>query len=109
MAVVKIGVKFCGNCNPHYDMPGLVTELAAQVDGLTFGRWDKGEYDILLVLNSCSIGCATRLLFGGRVIVVTSESVDHWPVTKEELPNVVLVALQDAVLSLGTQNCNRGG
>lgn len=51
MAVVKIGVKFCGNCNPHYDMPGLVTELAAQVDGLTFGRWDKGEYDILLVLN----------------------------------------------------------
>lgn len=52
---------------------------------------------------------ATRLLFGGRVIVVTSESVDHWPVTKEELPNVVLVALQDAVLSLGTQNCNRGG
>ena len=99
MTAVRIGVKFCGNCNPHYDMPGLVTALAARADGLTFVRADEGDYDVLFILNSCGIACATRPPFGGRVVAITSESVDNWPVTEEELPTAVLGALQAAVQS----------
>ncbi|MGL5514033.1 MAG: hypothetical protein ACRDBM_12460 [Sporomusa sp.] len=100
MTAVRIGVKFCGNCNPHYDMPGLVIALAARAEGLTFVCADEGNYDVLFILNSCGLACATRPPFEGRVVAVTSESVDNWPVTEEELPTAVLVALLAAAWSV---------
>ena len=91
---MKVGVKFCGNCNPQVDMPELFKRSLAQVVGITFVHWDDDkEYDVLLVLCSCPVDCATRPSFAGPVIVATSEAVDRWPVTEEELSAAIRAAL----------------
>ncbi|WP_040683326.1 hypothetical protein [Thermosinus carboxydivorans] len=90
---MKVGVKFCGNCNPYVDMPTIFKELSMRAKGITFVRWDDENYDVLLVLSSCGRDCATRPDFTGPVIVATSEAVDRWPVTAGELPDAILVAL----------------
>lgn len=89
---MKVGVKFCGNCNPHVDMPELVQDMAAKAPGITFVRWDD-EYDILLILGGCPADCASRPPFGGPIVVATSEAVDRWPVAKAGLPAAILAAL----------------
>ena len=96
---MRIGVKFCGNCNPRLDMPELLTALAAEAaaEGVHFVRWDDpGGYEVLLVLNSCQVGCATLPEFTGPHIVVTSESVRNWPVREEDLPAAILDAIRVA-------------
>lgn len=90
---MKVGVKFCGNCNPHVDMPGLLKNLAAEAEGVTFVRWEQGGYDILLVLSGCPADCAGRPDFAGRVIIATSEAVDRWPTAADDLPAAILAAL----------------
>jgi hypothetical protein len=91
---MKVGVKFCGNCNPQVDMPELFKRSIAQGLEVTFVRWDNDkEYDVLLVLSSCPVDCATRPSFAGPVIVATSEAVDRWPTTEDELPTAIRAAL----------------
>jgi len=91
---VKVGVKFCGNCNPRVDMPALLRDLAGRAEGITFVRWDEAGYDVLLVLSGCARDCATRPPFAGPVVVATSESVDRWPVEAAVLPDAILAALK---------------
>lgn len=90
---MKVGVKFCGNCNPHIDMPGLFRDLATRSPAPSFVRWDAEEYDVLLVLSGCPVDCTTRPPFAGPVVVVTNESIDRWPVPERELPAAILAAL----------------
>lgn len=93
---MRVGVKFCGNCNPRINMPELAGTLAAAAAEARFVRWDdQSGYDILLVLNSCQVGCATRPPFKGPCVFVTSESVDRWPVYEHQLVATVLHALNN--------------
>lgn len=91
---MRVGVKFCGNCNPSVDMPALVRELAARAEGVTFVRWDDESYELLLILSACRCDCATRPPFAGPVVVATSEAVDLWPVAEDILPDAILAALK---------------
>ena len=93
--VTRIGVKYCGNCNPCLDGPGLVKALAQATDTFEFVRWDdSGSYDVLLILNSCAVGCATHPLFEGPCIVATSESIERWPVQEHEYADALLKTLE---------------
>ena len=97
---MRIGVKFCGNCNPHLKTGNLLRELEQAEKEAEFVRWDDpGSYDVLLILNGCQVGCAAKPDFGGPSVVVTSESVQRWPVTGAELRDAVLHALKEAVRS----------
>ncbi len=91
---MKVGVKFCGNCNPCVDMPALFRALAARAEGVSFVRWDDADYDVLLVLSSCRSDCATRPPFAGPVVSATSEAVDLWPVAEDDLSDTILAALK---------------
>jgi len=83
---MRVGVKFCGNCNPCVDAPALVKELGLTLTEYEFVRWnDPDGYEVLLILNSCPVGCATKPVFDGPCIIATSESVQRWPVPKCEL------------------------
>ena len=77
---IRVGVKFCGNCRPHYDAMTLYHALASAMPGFVFAPWARCDApQIQLVLNSCPVGCATRPAFGGPVVVVTADSVNAWP------------------------------
>jgi hypothetical protein len=67
MASLRIGVKFCGGCNPVYerraayeDIMRGVTERAERTGaGVDFERAEVGVmYDALLVIGGCASRCA---------------------------------------------------
>lgn len=92
---MRIGVKFCGNCNPRLDTAKLAGLLAAEAGELHFVRWDDpAGWEVLLVLNSCQVGCATLPDFAGSCIFVTNESVQHWPVREEDMPAAIVDAIR---------------
>ena len=117
---MKIGVKFCGNCNPLLDAPRLVSRLKArlgsgtvsQADGtagsgtddwtgaMTDGRagvefvsYSEPEYDVLLLLNGCGASCAEVPEFTGPVVRVDGLTVNRWPVEADGIENAVLERL----------------
>ena len=99
---MRVGVKFCGNCNPRINTPELAGALAAAAPEITFIRWDdQAGYAVLLVLNSCQVGCATQPPFAGPCIIVTSDSVQRWPVPEHQLAGAVLEALRASAGSNG--------
>ncbi len=99
---MRVGVKYCGNCNPQIDTPALLRDLQALAEEIDFVGWDgTGGYEVLLVINGCQVGCATRPAFDGPCIDVTSEEIRRWPVPRSELAGAVLAALKDCSDMLG--------
>jgi hypothetical protein len=91
---MRVGVKFCGNCNPLADMGAVLQELEAQAGDVEFVPWSEEPYDVLLILSGCGRDCATRPDFDGRVIEATDASVDQMPVAATELPEAILAVLR---------------
>lgn len=93
--VIKVGVKFCGNCNPHLDMTAIFEAVKNNFPDVEFVRWDEGAFSILLILNSCPVGCATRPDFSGSTLIITSDSIDHTSTSPENLYDDILKALNE--------------
>jgi hypothetical protein len=91
---MRVGVKFCGNCNPLADLRAVMQELSAQANDVAFVAWDDDEYDVLLILSSCSRDCATRPAFAGPLIEATDASINGWPVATADLPAAILAILR---------------
>lgn len=92
---MKVGVKFCGNCNPYIDTPAVLQELAAKAPDLEFVHWEQPDYEVLLILNACPVGCSSRPSFLGPQVVVAGDCVDYWPVAENELLPRILRALRE--------------
>jgi hypothetical protein len=71
----RIGVKFCGNCQPRRDMPALYQALCRARD-LVFVSWSDPAYDMLLILQACDAACATIPDFAGPKVEVIASSLD---------------------------------
>lgn len=56
---IKIGVKFCGNCNPYFNTSLFLNKIKTNYNTIEFIKWDEEGYCLLLILNSCTVGCAT--------------------------------------------------
>lgn len=75
---MRIGVKYCGGCNPRYDRTGFVARLKEELGGGV--EWvnagTAGEpLDFVLVVCGCTAACARhRDLNGvfGKTVVHTS-------------------------------------
>ncbi|MDK2919931.1 MAG: hypothetical protein PWQ37_2664 [Candidatus Petromonas sp.] len=87
---IKVGVKYCGNCNPYIDTQQLFSILQNELqDEIIFTHWEKKPYDALLILSGCPADCAKRPQFSGPGIVVAGKTVDSFPIPEEQLPQVV--------------------
>jgi 4-hydroxybutyrate CoA-transferase len=58
--MLKIGVKFCGGCNPRFDRAALFREAQERYKDIAVFEPAKEEvtYDRLLVICGCSSACA---------------------------------------------------
>ena len=72
----RIGVKFCGNCQPRRDMVELYKRLKAETPDLTFVSWSEPEYAALLVLQACDAACAAMPPFTGPTVEVIVSTLD---------------------------------
>lgn len=73
----RMGIKFCGGCNPVIDRGLVAQKVREELAGEA--RWASGEEepDFLLIVNGCRTACAdTAEIRSGRpVVVVSGESV----------------------------------
>jgi hypothetical protein len=61
MAKKKIGVKYCGGCNPNYErveMMGRVRSLVGE--RFLFLRYDQEDLDGMIHVNGCPRACAAN-------------------------------------------------
>ena len=58
--MAKVGLKFCGGCNPRYDRVELARRLRESHPQLEWENAQSGVvYDLLIVLCGCSARCAS--------------------------------------------------
>ncbi len=57
---MRVGLKYCGGCNPRYDRAAFARWLAAQHEDWEVTYAEREEaYDLLLVVSGCSAACAS--------------------------------------------------
>ncbi len=94
---IRIGIKFCGNCNPYVDTIELLDKLKSHYKKMEFVKWDEEDYLILLILNSCPVGCATHPDFSGPTIIVKSDSINCEPALPEDLFDRMITSINEYI------------
>lgn len=89
--MIKIGLKYCGNCNPHINSPEIIRTLHNLLPpGYLIIPWAEGDYRVLLVLSGCPVDCAERPRFTGPQISVTGRYVDLQETAEKNIPEALL-------------------
>ncbi len=73
----KIGVKYCGGCNPVYERTEMIEWVQAQLrDEILFLRHDEQGLDGLILVNGCPCSCAAKDLSRKEIFFysITAES-----------------------------------
>lgn len=81
---MKIGLKYCGGCNPEYDRIALVDEIKKGLEGkIEFIAPEKGKVDIILAVCGCRTACADLNGFGRLEILTITGIEDAEDVIRE--------------------------
>lgn len=75
--MMRIGIKYCGGCNPRYDRTKMVSGLRKEFPGLDiFSAREDGGADLVVVICGCGVRCADHARLTGRrgKIVLSRES-----------------------------------
>jgi 4-hydroxybutyrate CoA-transferase len=54
---VKIGVKYCGGCNPRYERSRLVQKISEAVGYPIVPAREADDWDVLLIIGGCANCC----------------------------------------------------
>ncbi|MFZ5946103.1 MAG: hypothetical protein ACOYVD_18605 [Bacillota bacterium] len=77
MAIFKIGVKFCGNCNPRIDSLGLIERIKARLKQKVFWSPANGcDIDILIIVSGCQVDCASRNIPAQFTLMIAGQTLD---------------------------------
>lgn len=94
MKMMRIGLKYCGNCNPHIDGPGFVEALKKEMPDAVFCQAGTQDIDALLIVSGCPADCATRPVYAGPTVVVAGNTVGYIPYERDELLKIVKTKLR---------------
>ena len=76
--IMKIGIKYCGGCNPTYDRTDVVSRLKLHIgqDDIVETAKQGINYDIVVLLCGCDKACANYqdMLSNHETVCITSES-----------------------------------
>ena len=57
----RVGVKYCGGCNPSYERVEMVQEVQSLLkDRFIFSTYDQQDSDIMLFVCGCPRACANK-------------------------------------------------
>jgi hypothetical protein len=69
--MVKVGLKYCGGCNPEYDRVALVRHIEESLQGrVAFVTPESEGVGLILAVEGCSTACADLSAFQGMDIRV---------------------------------------
>ena len=78
--MLKVGIKYCGGCNPDYDRVALFKSIAKRLRGQAqFVSPEDADIDLILSVEGCRTACADLSSFDGvkiRIINQSQEAVD---------------------------------
>ena len=67
---MRVGLRYCGGCNPRFDRVAAVGRLAAACPRAALEGAEPGRiYDLLLIVGGCPACCAGREGLEGRARV----------------------------------------
>ena len=68
---VRVGLKYCGGCNPEYDRVSLVKHIQESLQGkVAFVKPESKGVRLILAVEGCSTACADLSAFQGMEIRV---------------------------------------
>ena len=71
--MLRVGIKYCGGCNPEYDRVALVEQIKERLTGkVSFVPSESEGIDIILAVQGCKTACADLSSFRG---------IETWTVT----------------------------
>ncbi|MHB1651595.1 MAG: hypothetical protein ACYCVD_03850 [Desulfitobacteriaceae bacterium] len=92
---MKVGIKYCGHCNPLVEGHAVMEQLQSLEPSLSFVPWHEPEKDILLIFSGCLTDCVAKPKFVGPVLNVAGNSVERKWFAISELPGAILQALRE--------------
>ena len=95
MKKLRVGVKYCGNCNPHIDGPALVKKIRARMPEAEMLPAGSPEIDALLIVSGCPVDCATRPSFQGPTVVMGGANIDYVSYDVSQLVEVIIKKLEN--------------
>ncbi len=73
----RVGIKYCGGCNPDYDRVALVEELKNRLAGyVEFVPYDADNIDRVLAVEGCQTACADLSSVKSREIFIIKSPED---------------------------------
>jgi len=87
----KVGVRYCGGCNPRYERDRLVEYIKEKLKQVDFQIAKEGViYDALLVVSGCTSMCVSFEQFQSKKGIVKVNSEDD----KDEAVNSLLMLME---------------
>ena len=81
---VKVGLKYCGGCNPEYDRVSLVKHIQESLQGkVEFVKPESKGVRLILAVEGCSTACADLSTFQGMEIRTITNIQDSEKFIKE--------------------------
>jgi hypothetical protein len=75
--MLKVGIKYCGGCNPYYDRVVLVRQLEKRLAGkVEFVSAANDDVDLVLAVEGCNTACADLSPFDGNQIRIITQVKD---------------------------------
>jgi len=75
--MLKIGIKYCGGCNPYYDRVALVKRIESRLQGkVEFVSAANDDVDLVLAVEGCNTACADLSSFDENKIRIITQIED---------------------------------
>ena len=78
--MLKVGIKYCGGCNPDFDRVALFKSIANQLkEQARFVSPEDADVDLIIAVEGCRTACADLSSFDGvkiRIITQSQDAVD---------------------------------
>ncbi len=98
---IRVGVKFCGNCNPQIStgevFARIKEEAGQKLASVEFVHWESSPYDLLLIISGCPVDCAGRPAGVMKEITVAGESVNLSACNADGISSEVIKTLRVAL------------
>ncbi|PKM89880.1 MAG: hypothetical protein CVU87_04060 [Firmicutes bacterium HGW-Firmicutes-12] len=83
---MKVGVKYCGGCNPRYDRGNFAQKLSNEFKGIIEfeNAQETNQYEALLIISGCTSNCADYTSYDmGKAVIFATEEASFETVVKE--------------------------
>ena len=82
----RVGLKYCGGCQPRYDRTAAAARLARRLTGrIVLAAWDDPLAEAVLVVCGCEVACADVTAID-KPLVWAASAAQADAITWEEIP-----------------------